>query len=291
MAIHQVSKRDWDPMTWKFPLIHNFNYGFGLSVDDELKNSTIVPWFFQDNALVDYELIKTNPENADFATVAYPNVMAGSYIPKVLVHKTITIYPGDPEIDKIMFNTMEIGTSMLNRLDAFDKKTGDRIQDILELQSETTDEQCGPLYIGATGKLFEGGGVQDLDFAKVPFLTTDGQMESVAFDKELFFDAMSYYTNREMLKLVTQRMKRWDLFDLDIPHGRTEVNVTRTVNTPSLCKFQHPYTYCGELFHLPQSGGTEQYHLAGQTTGVEHLTVKGYIRFYEFNPDFNFARA
>ncbi len=288
MAIHNVSKKDWPKLTWKYPYIHNFEFGFGLSVEDANRTSTIIPYFFQDNALVDFETIKTNPENADFIISDKPNTHAGSYIPKVQVGWIAHIHAGDTEIARLAFDTMQIGTSMLNRLDAFDKKTGNDIETIIELQHETTDEQCGALYNGT--KLFEGEGVRDLS-TDVPFLTTTGQLEGVAFDKEMFFDAMNYYTNKEMLKLVTNRLRSYYLTDLLVPNGRHEVRKTMTFNTPSLCKFQHPYTYCGEMFNLPQVGSRYQFHLAAQTTGIEHLSVNGFVRFYEFNPDFNFARA
>ncbi len=288
MGIHNVSKKDWPKLTWKYPLIHNFEFGAGLSQEAPTVESTIVPYFFQDNALVDYENVKTNPENADFNVVSYPNVMAGSYIPKVQVHWECYIPLADVEIKIEKFNTMMINISMLSRLDAFDKKTGNDIETILELQHETTDEQCYPLWNGS--KTFEAGGTFDYH-ANVPGLTTTQQPEGVNFDKELFFDALHYYTNKEMLKLVTQRMRTYVISAEDIPFYNTIQQKTFTMNTPSLCKFQHPYTFCGELFHLPQASSKDQYHLAGETTAIEHLRMKGWVRFYEFNPDFNFARA
>ncbi len=288
MGIHQVSKSDWPKLTWKYPLIHNFEWGFGLSAEDVLKASTIVPYLMQDNALVDYENVKTNPENADFAVVAYPNVMAGSYIPKIQLGYTMVIPPSDTEIVHLRVDTLPIHISMLNRLDAFDKKTGNDIETILELQHETTDEQAFPLFNGT--KLFESGGTYDYH-ANVPGLTTTQQPEGVAFDKELFFDAMHYYTNKEMLKTVTGRMRSHILSEPLVPHGRSMVQKNFTMETPSLCKFQHPYTFCGDMFSVPQVGSRTQYHLAGETTAIEHLMVKGYCRFFEFNPDYNFARA
>ncbi len=288
MTIHQVDKSDWPKQTWKYPEIHNFEFGFGLSAEDSNKESTIVPYMFQDNALVDYENIKTNPENADFAVVAYPNTMAGSYIPKINIGWHMFIPTADTEIISLIMNTMKIGTAMLNRLDAFDKKTGDDIETILELTHETTDEQAYPLWNGT--KLFEGAGTYDYH-ANVPGLTTTQQPEGVAFNKELFFDAMHYYTNKEMLKSISQNMKTYLISEPIVPHGRSMVSFSRTVNLPPMCKFQHPYTFFGELFHLPQVGSLSQLMLAAETTAIEHITIKGFVRFYEFNPDFNFARA
>ncbi len=288
MTIHQVSKKDWDPMTWIYPRIHNYNFGFGLSAENALKGHTIMPYFCQDNALIDYETIKTNPENADFAVVTDGQNCAGSYIPKITVGWDMFIKPDDTEITKIKVDTMVINTSMLNRLDAFDKKTGNDIETILELAHETTDEQCYPLFTG--NKLFESHGTYDLP-ANQPGLTANQQPEGVAWDKELYFDALHYYTNKEMLKTVTQRMRTHTLVEPIVPHGRAFIHGGGTMNVASLCKFQHPYTFCGELFSVPQVGDRTQYHLSSQTTAVEHVTVTGFVRYNEFNPDFNFSRA
>ncbi len=286
--LHKVSKKDWDPMTWVYPRIHNYDFIFGLTADGATKASTMVPLPFQDNALVDLETVKTNPENADFAITVAPNCYAGSYVPKIQYGWKAYIPEADTEISHLSFDTMMIHTSMLNRLDAFDKKTGHTTESILELQHETTDEQCGALYNGT--KLFEGDYLQDISTI-VPFLTTDGQLEGVDFDKELFFDAMQYYTNKEMIKSMTDRMRTHWLSDKALPHGRDLVQETRTMNTPPMCKFMNPYDYCGLLFSVPQVGSKWQTHIATETTAIEHVRVKGWVRFYEYNTDFNFARA
>jgi len=298
MAIHEVSKRDWPKLTWKYPRIHNFDFGFGLDAFDgaATKNSTMVTWLMQNNSIVDYETIKTNPENADFAVVNYPDTCAGSYIPQIQVHWNAMLMPADTEIVHLRFDTLPIHTSMLNRLDAFDKKTGFDIETILELEHATDDETCYPIFNGA--KLYEAGGVPPaLDttfkdgFADVG-LGTNLQPEGIAFDKEQFFDAMHYFTNKQMLKTVTNRMRTHIVSEPLVPHGRSIVTGGGNMQTPSLCKFQHPYTYCGEIFSVPQQGSKSQYHLTADTiTAVEHLTVRGFVRFNEFNPDFNFSRA
>lgn len=282
-----LKKSDWPKQTWRFPRIHNFNFGFGLSMEDETKNSTIVPYVFQDNAIVDYETIKTNPENADFAVVDYPNCAAGSYIPSVTAFWHAYIPPTDTEISLLKFNSMRIVTAFKDRLDASDKKTGDTIAQILGLTSEATDEQCYPNW--ANVKLFEGQGEYDYP-AEVPGLTGTQQPESVAFDKEKFFDAMHYYSNKEMLKQVTEPMKEYTVSEPIVPHGRPFIKQKRTYRDPTV-RSMNPYTFCGELFHLPQNGDLSQYHFASETTAIEHLCVKGTIRFFEYNPDFNFARA
>ncbi len=285
-----ASKRDWPKRTWSYPLHHDFTWAFGLDMDDAAatKNSTIVPLVMQDNALVDYETVKTNPDNDDFAVVAKPNTMSGSFVPRAMTTWKAYIYSA--EVDLAILKTMDIHTAMLNRLDAFDKKTGNDIETILELTHETTDEQCYPLYNNS--KLYEGHMILDLP-AEIPGLTTTQQPEGVNFDMEMYFDALHYYTNKEMLRQVTSRMKSFTFggaVGAAIPF-RDRVKFDTNNVVPSLCKFQHPYTFCGKLFHLAQAGSHNQLEVAGSVTAVQHIQVLGRTRFKEYNPDFNFSRA
>ncbi len=287
--LHKVDRRDWPRLTWRFPLIHNFEFGFGLSADEQTKNSTIVPYIFSDNQMVDLNSIKTNPQHSGFAVADYANVSQESYIPNVRVNWVMYIPHSDTEIVHVMVNTMHIQTAMLNRLDAKDKKTGDDIETILELQHETTDEQVYPLFVAGTD-LYEGGGTYDYH-ARQPGLDTDQRPESVAFDKEKFFDAMHYYTNKSMLKQVTGGMRNYTLTHPTIPHGKT-IFTGGLNQMPSMCKSANPYMSCMELFHVPLSGTRSQYHIASETTAaVEHVRVKGFCRFNEYNPDFDMGRA
>jgi len=284
--MHNDGKHLWSKETWEFPLIHEWDFTFGLSMDDATKTSTIVPYIWQDNALIDYETIKTNPRNADFAIIGYPNSCLGSYIPNISVTWQAFIPPQDTEVSRLHFNTMGIHTAMKNRLEAFDVKTGTTTASILELQSEATDRQVYPIY-DAT-KLFESQGARDVDFTKNIGLTTDGQLENVAFDKDLFFNAMHYYSNKEMLKSMTTPMKTRTLTEPIVSHKNTiAIGGTKTVD--SMCKLVNDYTFQGELFHLPQVDSLFQYHTATETTAIEHVTVKGHVSFNEFNGAFNFA--
>ncbi len=282
-----ASKRSWPRATWDYPLPHDFIFGFGLGMESATRASTIVPYLMQDNAIIDYETIKVNPENDDFAVVAKPNVAAGSFVPRVMT--TWQAFCFQSEVELLKFKYLPINISMLNRLDAFDKKTGNDIETILELTHETTDEQCYPLW--NTTKVFEGHGVNDLP-AEVPGLTANQQPEGVAFDMELYFDALHYYTNKEMLRSVTGRMMNFNLgaFSDPIPMRDKVKSFFSNAQKP-VTKSANPYTFCGGLFHLPQVGTNEQYELAAGVTDIEHLTIVGRCRFNEFNPDFNRSRA
>ncbi len=288
--IHVVDRRDWDKRTWRFPRMHNFEFGFGLTADSATTTmrSTIVPYVFQDDVAIDLETIITNPANSGFAVSSAPNCVSGSYIPSIRVNWVMYMEPADTELTHLMVNTMPVHTAMLNRLDAFDKKTTEDIETILELTHETDEEQTLVLWNGT--KLYE----QSLDkfdyHADVEGLTTTQRPEGVAFDKDKFFDAMHYYTNRDMLKQVTGGMRTHILSEPIIPHGRSIV--TGGMNkVPSMCKIANPYMFCGELFHVPPENDRAQYSIGTSATAKAHLWVKGFCRYNEYNPDFNMERA
>ncbi len=290
VALH---KGAWPKMTWNYPLPHDYTFGFGLDIDDAAvtKHSTTMPYVLQDNAIIDYETIKTNPDNADFAVKANGQVALGSYVPRCTVSwRAFTPSIGGAEIDILSFHYLPIHTSMLNRLDAFDITTGEDIEDILELTHETTDEQCYPLYNNV--KLYEGHGVNDLPAELDVSMTSDTQNEGIAFDMEKYFDALHYYTNKEMLRTVTGRMQNYSLSKIS---GASPLKA-RMIHfydnrMPSICKYAQPYMLYAGLFHAPQVSTHNQNEIAGDTTAIEHLTVLGRVRFNEYNPDFNFARA
>ncbi len=285
-----INKRDWPKNTWNFPLTHTWNFAFGLGMDnlDVLKASTIMPLLMQDNALVDYETIKVNPENADFVTRSDPNTHAGSYVPKVVV--SWIGFSASTEVDVMKFMTMNIHTAMLNRLDAFDKATGSDVETILELTHETTDEQAYPLWNGT--KLYEGHHTEDLPVA-VPGLTANQQPEGVAFDIATYYNSRKFYTNAGMIRQVTDRMKTHYIngdISANIRTSDKMVSSYEVIREPMI-KFQHPYTFLGKLFHVPLAGTIRQLQVGGSVTQIEHLTVLGRVGFVEYNPDFNFSRA
>ncbi len=285
-----ASKRLWDRRVWEYPLQHDFVFGFGLDIDDTAatKNSTIVPLLLQDNAIIDYETKKVNPENEDFAVTAKPNTAAGSYVPRLMV--SWKAWSPSVEIDVMNFKTMQIATSMLNRLDAFDKKTGTDVEAIIGLTHETTDEQAYPLFNNT--KLYEGHSVRDYA-TDVPGLTTTQQPEGIAFNIEQFFDANHYYTNKEMLRKITGRMKNHYINGPLSSNRRTfeKVAIGYSNMMPSICKYQHPYTFCGLMFTCGQAGSKTQMAKTADVTAIEHLTIQGRVRFNEYNPDWNFSRA
>ncbi len=260
----------------EYALMHDIEYNFSLSAENTAKDSTIVPLVMQDGAAQTLATTYVNPKNTNFEVSNAPNCSPESIIPKMSISFRCALTKGAIETDlvrSLSLNYMFITTAFLNRLDAIDTKTTNDTETILELTHETTDEQVYPLWSGTdlTGGLLH---------ANVPGLTTDQTIESVAFDKEMFFDAMHYYDNRQMLRTMAPSMKTVTL-KRDYPYIRSGTNYMKPI-----CKFMNPYSFCGILFHLPQTGAVDQFGLAADTTAIDHINVTMKVRYPEWNKGF-----
>ncbi len=259
----------------EFPLHHDIEFNFQLNAEDETKNSTIIPILLQDEGIgTQPKSVQVNPKNDTFEVNTGFQCYPDSIIPKIALSYRCALTKGAIETDLIRslsLNIMPIHTAFLSRLDAEDTKTTTDCENLLELTHETTDKQCYPLY--STVKL-SNGFTAPTDY---PGLTTTQVIESVAFDKETFFDAMQYYTNANMLKTMVGGM-RTVLLKRDYPYSHYSNNY----NYP-IVKFMNHYAFCGILFHLPQVGQIDQYGLAADTTNIPHINISGKIRFPEWN--------
>ncbi len=265
-------------MGQEFPLQHNSEFSFDLTAEGATQASTIVPILISDQAHTNADTTIVNPRHASYAVVDSATCYPESIIPRIQLSYRCSLTKGAIETDAIRslsLNIMPIYTAFLNRLDATDTRTGQDTETILELTHETTDEQCYPLWGGT--KLANGSTLP----SNIPGLTTNQIIENVVFDKEGFFDAMQYYTNKNMLKTMVGRM-RTVLLKRDYPYSHSSNNF----NYP-ITKFMNPYAFCGILFHLPQTGQIDQYGLAADTTAISHVHISGKIRFPEWNKSFN----
>lgn len=269
------------------PLPHNFSYTFYLFGENEAENSVHIPIFRTSELAVNAEAIEVNPSNAAFGEDPGPTIHNGSIVPRVNVRimaQLTKIAISTDAIRNLVFNWMPIYTGFLPSLEAEDARTAVQIEDILELQHDTTNKDTYPTQSGV--KLLNSG---NQPLSTKPYaeafadygLGTSAILESTAFDKELFFDALQYYGNASMLKKVTGPMHRVNI-NQDRPYLYNSNNFTN----PNV-KRGNPYTYCGILFHLPQAGSAEQFFRAGDVTDINHLQVNVGVRFDEWNSNFD----
>jgi len=259
----------------EFPLYHDFEYHFALQAEGTTKDSTIVPVICQDQLAQTLATTFVNPKHSSFEISNNPNCSPESIIPymSISIRASLTKLAIETDLVRsLSFNYMMITTAYLSRLDAIDSKTGNDTETILELTHETDEEQVFPLWSGV-----------DIGTNNLP-ANQEGiggtPLESVAFDKELFFDALHYYDNRSMLRTMAPSMRSVTV-KRDYPYV-----TSGTRNNKPICKFMNPYSFCGILFHLPQVGSIDQFGIAADTTAIDHVQFTMKVRFPEWNKGF-----
>lgn len=266
----------------RFPAVHVLERKFVLSADSTLnaKQATIVPIAMQDEGKGDPTSLYTNPESASFAEVNEPNCYPDSKINFAKINVELGIskqaYSTDSiEVLKVM--VFPIFTSFLENLTALNDVTSEEVEDILELQHETTDRQTYPLWNGTklNGDFVETG-------SNVPGLTTNTNIEGVNIDVNKIYDALQFYTNGGKIRKSIGKIK-W----LNVSRKR---NLRLSFRIKSKTKRMNPYTFLGLAVVLPAEDDYNQVMKNGDMTAIDHLHVKVSARYNEWNENFNAMR-
>ncbi len=284
-----MTQRKFPPKGYKnveHPMPHNFSYNFGLTLEDETKNSTICTLIRQDLEAATPETRVVNPAHASFGEETGATIHRGSIVPRLTLQLNMSLTKAAIETDKVrnlIVNYVPIYTAFLEPLEAVDEVSGADIESTLELAHDTTDKSVRPLF--STVNLLDGGlqPVNSVSHTEVfgdYGLATDLVLESVAFDKELFYDTMQYFGHGGMLKRLVGSMR-----SIVIGRDRPYRFFSRNYTNPTV-KRGNQYTFCGILFHLPQAGSPDQLMRAGDTTPINHLNVSMNVRYDEWNNEF-----
>ncbi len=267
----------------EFPLPHNFKYQTEFSIDATGQEGTYLPIILNDEALVNADTVNVNPEHGSFAESNNAYCHKNSIIPRININLRAKLTKLAIETDKvqtIMFNWMPVYTAFESRLNAADSKTAVDVESILELQHESVGKSVYPIWSG-TDLVSGTVGIHSTPTTALMGLTTDTKLESVLFDKELFFDALQYYTNSAMLKKVIGKMHRVLL-------NRTSVYKYSSNNfTMPMVKRVNEYTFCGILVWCPLITDFEQMGSAGNTTAISHIFLSMQVRYDEWNSQFD----
>ncbi len=271
----------------EYPLPHSHAFRFNLEAEDETLNTTIVPLFRMTEAFASPETVEVNPTNANFAEDPGSACCRGSIIPKVSLNWNATITKGAIETDKMRACKLEwwpIYIAFKDMLDAADEKTGTKISTILNLQSDDTNKDVYPLFVGTNLTSSSGLGLSTIGYSEAfgdLGMDVSNIIESVGHTDESFWDAMQYYTNRGMLRKAIGPRK-----SVVITRDRPYTYFSNNFTYPTV-KRMNPFTFCGIAFHLPQGGQKTQFFDTGDTTAIPHLRIAGHIRFNEWNNAFD----
>ncbi len=268
--------------TW-YPQPHDSRGAISFELDNATLDSTIIPFCFYDEGMGDPTARETNPRNAAFAVVISEcNCFVNSRINQMFAEFrfSMSTFALDDNIPAIRFAYMPIYMAFQENYTAIDELSQLEIQDILELQTETSDRQGGPLYVAATDILEKASGTGNQG-ANTPFLDTDVGVESVAFVPAAYYNMLHHQTNGALLAASSGGL-RWDTLTQNRPYIRKRFSIAPKV------KRMNEFTYCGLLLHFPLAGTTDQLMTVAEVTAAKAMVHVDYnIRFNEWNEDFN----
>ncbi len=279
----------------KFDAIHEFHGTFGMSAEPSTVNTgTLIPLIMNDDAQGDPMSFNANPEHASWAEQAMPNCYPDSEIRNFKFSAELwqnKLTTGDAPGYALDYGL--ISCAFPEDLDAIDEKSGLALKAILELQKETTDRQCFPLWNAVD--MFEGS----LLHAEVPGLTASQVQEACALDLELIRDQRRYGKVKGLLKkLLPIGIRRIYVKGNDAKTGgykRIKINFV-----PSNAKFINPYTFLGFMIKIRPMATTvaltdptnNQLSAIADTTADEvHMRCSWHCQFNERNPEFHMAKV
>jgi len=269
-----------------YPRPHETFLNLALSAESATVNyKTIIPHLMHDEGLGAPDAYKANPEHASFALYKGPNVYPDSRIDKLFAQIKFSLTKGALETDKIhamMVGFMPIRMSFLSNYTAKDEKSTNAVEDILKLQTESTDRQGYPLFNGVN--MVAKFGTSNLVGADVPGLSVDAQIEGVAFGITEFYRSIRYYTTAGIMKSSVRGLK-WLMLTRQKPVQTIRIKIDSKV------KRSNEYTFFGTLVVLPQVGTTEQIPVAGDTTAIPHVNVDYVDNFNEWHQGFDMEKV
>ncbi len=279
MPKHMLMKQKW----WPQP--HEINGSISFEFDDGTIDSTIVPICFYDEALGAPSSKETNPENAAFAIVANePNCFVGSRVNRIFAEFRFSVTKDfmEDNIAALRMAVMPIHCAFSEDYTAVDELSGVTVANALELQTEATDRQGGPLYVAGTDmpeKLTNSG----LQGVNVPFLDTDQGLEAVAFSSAQYYQAISHQTISGKVRACSGGL-RWFTMSPNNTFKRMRFGIVPKV------KAMNPFTYYGMLLFAPAAGLKDQLPAVAElTAATDYVHVDWNIRYNEWNPEFNFG--
>lgn len=270
-----------------YALPHTSSLTYGHEIESTVtKHTTSVPLLYYSEAIGSPTSVKTNPEHASFAEESSPAVYPESYIGKWFCEVEFALTKAALETDKL--HAVRMGY-MVQKLafetdyTAKDEISGLEIEDILELQHETTNRTGLPLYTG-TDMPVPFTGSTDLH-ADVTGLTTDQKLESVNFSRDNYYDILQYGKTSKKLQACQKGLK---FFVLTRNNPRRKLKIFLD---PKVRKVQ-PYTSFCLLTHAPLVDTAMQIPLSGDTTiDTIAVTVSIRQRFNEWNDSFSAERV
>ncbi len=275
-----------------FDAIHDYTGHFSISQEVTTDiSATIIPIIMNDDAQGDPMSLNVNPEHASWAEQVSPNCYPDSEVRNLRM--TIDIWPNLALAGKVTTIDIEyalIACAFPEDLDALDEKSGLTLKEILELQKETTDRQCYPLW-----NAIDMGTTRVLP-SEVPGLTATQNPEAVSWLPQIVGDQRRYGKLKGLLKKsLPAGIRRTTLH---VKYGIGGHKKIRINFIPRNARFINPYTFLGLMVRLPQAVGVAEhdrredaYILDAEVLVTDIVHFAWSIQFDERNPDFHMAKV
>ncbi len=285
--VKHIPPRGYNKM--QHPLPHNFSYQGIFDILDTAKDATIITLFRGSETTLDPSTIEVNPRHDNFAEDQGPTCIFDSIIPKVNLTLRASLSQAmllDNEFAKVVIHMMPIYIAFEDSLIAknMNSPAESEVEDILGLEHTASSYRTNPNF---ASKLTTRGShplstITATDSATTWGLTTNAELESVAFNSELMYDAFQYYTNSGMLNKVVGPIKTWTL-TRDRPAFYHSDNFTN----PAVKRI-NPYTFCAFML-WSEIPGLHSYGFASDfdATDKDTLFFNADIRFNEWNAEFD----
>ncbi len=268
-----------------FPRPHQMDHSWEHSIESSTNNFyTNYPLIMYDEGLGAPSAYEANPEHASFVETNGPNCFPESRIDNIFAQLTFSLTKGAITTDalpavKCCF--LPVFVAFDDAL-AIDELSSLEVQDVLEIQRESTDRQTYPLFNNVN--MLEHFANSALLDANVPGLTTTQQLEGVSFSVNEYYDMLQYLTNSAKLK-VCQGGLKWITLTETKPIAKIKLRLRPKV------KSMNEYAYFGVIVGVPPAGGNYQYGKVGDSTAdLPHVNVIMRSRANEWNQEFNMAR-
>ncbi len=271
------------------PLPHNFMYQGVFDILDAAKDATYISLFRGDETANPPDTIEVNPRHGSFAEDGGISVCMDSIIPKVSFTFRASLSQAmltDNEFAKVIIKFMPVYMAFEDSYTAknINMPAETEVEDILQLTHATVSKRGGPNFASklTTRGSHPASTITQTDSTTTLGLTTNLELESVAWNAPLFYDALQYYTNSGMLSKHIGQIHTFEL-------SRDKSALYHSSNfTNPMVKRINPYTYCGVLLWCEIPG----VHSPGSTgdfnaTDLDTVWFNAAVKFDEWNSEFD----
>ncbi len=274
-ARSKVGKGNFNKVFGRHGLHHEFRSGISIDVEDDTKNTFILPLLACDKTLGNPDTIYVNPRNSNKTNSNDHLTYGSSVVKRIHYNFKFVIDPAiaDADIYKCRVQCMPI----MLRYDDLDKESiGETIGSYLPVVEEGSDEKILPNWSGVDFN------AELSNFYDADELTTDAKHESVAFDHHAFETALAEKPISPLLLSATAGgLKGFDVYK------RYPMSFSSTMPVPKKCQLQTEHTFFGLLIHIPITGDPDSYYLTGDITGAGSVRFNYSVSYYEWNKEYN----